>query len=138
MDLTFSYVISLQTQAHAGSTPAAMLQENIDILDQNIGKVMTNGKSFKINTMLAVGAAGAKSYDMADMGMTYIRGILVKATGVVNCTVDGKQVSGKSIFLDFDEPATLPLPARITPLLVELTNASSTTAVTAIVVVVGY
>lgn len=130
-------MISLQAKAQAGTTPAAMLQENIDLLDQNLGKVMVNGKSFKVSTQLPIGVVGAKSYDMADAGITYIRSILIKASGVVNCTIDGKQISGKSIFLDFDEPPAI-LPIRTTPLLVDLSNPSPTTAVNAIIVIVGY
>ncbi len=118
MNLNLSYALSLDITAKSGTTPSALVEENVSFLEQALAFNMVNAKLLKYNLNISTG--GNQSINLTNSGLVYVRALLVKSTTKITLNLDGATSTGKLIFTDYGEVS--PLPTRTTPLLITLTN----------------
>lgn len=149
-NLILSYGLSFETKIKVGTVPGNLTQEDVHFIHQDGGNELDGGKCLKLALTIGAGAPQAKTLDLRDYNINYVRTILVKCTDStagtptapaplkVKVEFDGTSlVTGKTAFVDIGEPASLPVPVLPDPLPLILTNLNAT-AISVIVIVAGY
>ena len=124
MTLLLSYSVGFNTTKSVGTSPSALTEEVVNLLEQSQGISIDNCECFKYSFVIP--SNGIKTVNLSDLSIRFLKSVLLKSTQEVIYSYNSHDLTISFLFTDNKLPAILP--STISTDTIQITNPASTAA----------